>query len=101
VLSVRFSLAVALAASACGTPRASPDECANACTHYIDLGLAADPELAKLDGGPLAAARDMKRAVALGVAPYGKVSRCKDVTRPQAECATRATTQEAWEACVP
>jgi hypothetical protein len=81
--------------------RATVDECKAMNEHYLDLVIAEDPSLAKLEGAQLAAVRDVKRELQRGQRGYRKAAEhCDAVTRAEYSCAIDAKKSAEWEACV-
>jgi len=69
---------------------------------YVDMTLAADPQMKDLPPAQAAAAREMKKAVKKAEPVYAKVERqCEaEVTRREYSCAMDAKNPDEWEACI-
>ena len=77
-------------------------ECTEMLEHYIDMTIAADPELAKLPPDRQAPAREMKRAIRAGDTSFARVEeQCEqEISRREHACAMKAKAPNDWEACI-
>jgi len=92
---------VALGTAGCRS-KATPAECSAMLERYVDMSIAADPELRKYGAAQADAIREVKRAVKQGEPRYRKVQeQCeREVRRGEYDCAMSAKTPNDWEACI-
>lgn len=69
---------------------------------YLDMTIAADPELADLPPAEAHAAREMKKALRKSEPSYARVEgQCEgEVTKREYRCAMKAPNPDKWEACI-
>lgn len=96
-----IALPLPLVALACNG-KATREECAQMIDKYVDMTVAADPELQNLSPSELAAAREMKKALRKGEPGYRRVrEQCEsEISRSEYRCAMKAPTPETWQACI-
>jgi hypothetical protein len=77
-------------------------ECTQMLDRYVDMTIAAQPDLAALPPAQQQIARDMKREVKKGEKSYRQVEeQCeREVSRSEYDCAMKAPTPNDWEACI-
>jgi len=93
------ALALSLALPAC-RGRASPDDCAAAAEHYIDLAVRESPNGESLSPAQQAAVREVERGLKRAEPAFRRVQdRCADVTRAEVSCANDSASTGAWEGC--
>jgi hypothetical protein len=82
--------------------KATATECAAMLERYVDLTIAADPELRKYGQAQAQAIREVKKAVKKSEPSYRKVQdQCeREVRRNEYDCAMSAKTPNDWEACI-
>jgi hypothetical protein len=90
---------VALPSSGTGTalsagPKVTKAECKKALEKYVDLAIAADPSLSGLPPDVI------KQAFAQAASQSGDPCAADGVSRNQYKCAMKATTPDAWQACM-
>ena len=86
--------ATATAAPAPGGPKVTKAECKKALDRYVDLAIAADPNLAGLPPDVI------KQAFAQAASQSGDPCAGDGVSRNQYKCAMKATTTDAWQTCM-
>lgn len=96
------AIVVALGACAACKGKVTPAECTEMLDRYVDMSIAADPELAKLPPAQSEAVREMKRALKKAEPSYAQVQgQCEgEVTRKEYDCAMKAKSPNDWEACI-
>ena len=69
---------------------------------YVDMTIAAQPELAALPPAQQQIARDMKRELKKGEKSYRQVEeQCeREVSRAEYDCAMKAPSPNEWEVCI-
>ena len=82
--------------------KVKPDECTRMMDRYLDMTIAADPQLASMAAAQAAIVRDMKKELKKGERSYRQVQeQCEsEVTRHEYDCAMDARTPNDWEACI-
>lgn len=77
-------------------------ECTEMLDKYIDMTVAAEPDLADLPEAEARAARDMKKALRKSDAKTVRVqAQCEaEITRREYRCAMKAPSPETWQACI-
>jgi hypothetical protein len=82
--------------------KATPADCGAMIDHYLDMTIAADPELANLPPDEAKAAREMKKTLRKAEPSYKKVEdQCEaEITKREVRCAMKAVTPETWQACI-
>jgi hypothetical protein len=101
----RGSIVLALFASsllACKSAKITPPECGEMLDRYLDMTIAADPQLAALPPPQATIARDMKKELKKGDKSYRQVEeQCEtEVSRKEYDCAMKAPSPNEWEACI-
>jgi len=99
LLFVPFALPVA--AVACNG-KATREECTQMLDKYLDITIAADPELASLPPAEANAAREMKKALRKGEPSYRRVEqKCEaEISKKEYRCAMKALNPDTWQACI-
>ncbi len=94
-------LSLPLVALACNG-KATREQCTEMLDRYLDMVIAADPELSRLSAEEGRAAREMKKAVRKAEPSYRRVhDQCEgEISRREYRCAMKADTPETWQACI-
>jgi hypothetical protein len=97
----RSSFALLASLAACNG-KASREQCAEMLDRYLDMTIAAEPDLADLPPAQAHAAREMKRALRKSEPSYARVERqCEsEISKSEYRCAMKAPTPEMWQACI-
>ena len=97
-----FAFFAALVALSACKRKVTPAECTQMLDRYVDMTIAADPQLAALPPAQAEIARDMKREVKKADKSYRQVEeQCtREVSRAEYDCAMKANGPNDWEACI-
>lgn len=100
-VNLRFAPLLALTLLACNR-KAQRAECTEMLDHYLDMTIAAQPDLQDLPPEQARAAREMKRALRKAEPSYARVeTQCEtEITKSEYRCAMKAPTPETWQACI-